>query len=315
MSARLFRSRRRGIVSLSGWQQRPRRELVVAGLVEPCTSDIRESEAGHEAGQRESVNPKLRDGLVRAGVGLVVEDMDRAVARLQEIDVARDESRLMTKRRAGAVDRFFGNDCDAVYMFKRRDIVFEEKNRNFDGDSRAVVDQHEALKPRMAVVVGADARNDQRRRVGGGVLLFDNHEAVEGEKVRRQLRAARAVFAAKKLVRAIAVHAFEKMCERGETGVASAAVVESSGAHEGKLGAVEGKFVDLAMIELDRADELRRREKREAAIAQPAVCREAGVRGKPARDSRRIDVMAVTRGEATAGFFKGITAIVCRERV
>jgi hypothetical protein len=40
------------------------------------------------------------------------------------------------------------------------------------------------------------------------------------------LRAARAVFAAKKLVLAIAVHTLQKICERRETGVASAAVVD-----------------------------------------------------------------------------------------
>ena len=134
-------------------QQAPRRELVVAGLVEPCASEIRESEARREAREGERVNRKLRYGFVGAGVGLVVEDMDRAVPHLQEIDVSRDESRLMTERRLGASGRFFGNDRDGVVIFKRGDIVFEEKNRDFNGDGRAVVDKHETLKPRMAVVV------------------------------------------------------------------------------------------------------------------------------------------------------------------
>ena len=72
----------------------------------------------------------------------------------------------------------------------------------------------------MPVVVGADARNDERRRVGRRVLLFEDDEAVEGEETGRQLRGAGAVFASKKLVRALVVHAFEKIRERRETGVA-----------------------------------------------------------------------------------------------
>jgi len=129
------------------------------------------------------------------------------------------------------------------------------------------------------------------------------------------LRAARAVFAAKKLMRAVAVGAFEKIRKRRETRVAFAAVVESARADEGELGAMKGEFVDLAVIELDRAGELRRREKRKTAIAQSTGGREAGMRGKPARDRRRIYGVAVTRGQPAAGFFKGIAAIVRRKRI
>lgn len=71
--------------------------------------------------------------------------MDRAVPHLQKIDVSCDKSAFMTERRTGASDRLLGNDRDAVVIFKRGDIVFEQKNRNFDCDGRAVVDQHEAL--------------------------------------------------------------------------------------------------------------------------------------------------------------------------
>ena len=51
----------------------------------------------------------------------------------------------MTERRLGASDRFLRNDRDAVVIFERGDILFEKKNWNFDGDGRAVIDQHEAL--------------------------------------------------------------------------------------------------------------------------------------------------------------------------
>ena len=187
------------------------------------------------------------------------------------------------------MDRFFGNDRDAVVVFKRGDIVFEETNRNFDGDGRAVVDEHEALQPRMAVVVGADARNDQRCRVGRGVLFFGNNEAVKGEKSGRELRAARAVFAPKQFVGAIAVYSFEKICERREARIASAAVVERACAHKGEFSAMRREFIDLAVIELKGADELRRGEECEAAFAQPAVCGEA-------RDARQASARSSPDG-------------------
>ena len=107
----------------------------------------------------------------------------------------------------------------------------------------------------------------------------------------------------------------QKIGEWRETRIAPAAVVKSARAHEGELGAVELEFIDLAVIELDRADELRWREELEAALAQPVICRKSRMGGQPARDRRRIDGVAVTRGQTAAGFFQSIAAIVCRERV
>src|SRR5271155_4009185 len=114
--------------------------------------------------------------------------MNRAVAHLQDVDVSRNESWFVTEGRTGTVHWFLGNDFDAVVFFECGDIIFDQKDRNFDGDGRAVVQEHEALKARMSVVIGADARNDERRRVGRRVLLFEDDKAVEGEKSRRQLR-------------------------------------------------------------------------------------------------------------------------------
>jgi hypothetical protein len=52
----------------------------------------------------------------------------------------------------------------------------------------------------MAVVAGANARNDEGGDVGGVVLLFEDAETVEVKDTGRQLRGARAVFAAKEVV-------------------------------------------------------------------------------------------------------------------
>ena len=52
--------------------------------------DVEELETRDTTRERKSVNAPLRDGFVCAGVGLVVEDMNRAVPYLQEIDVTGD---------------------------------------------------------------------------------------------------------------------------------------------------------------------------------------------------------------------------------
>ena len=89
-------------------QQTPGREFVVAGFVEPRALDVRENEAGHEAREGERVNGELRDGFVGARIGLVIEDVDRAVADLQEVDVSGDVSRLVAGAGAGAVNGSLG---------------------------------------------------------------------------------------------------------------------------------------------------------------------------------------------------------------
>ena len=69
-------------------------------------------EAGHEARERERVDRELRDRLVGARVGLVVEDVHAAVSHLQEIDVAGDGARLVAIARGRA-------RCRAVVRARR----------------------------------------------------------------------------------------------------------------------------------------------------------------------------------------------------
>jgi hypothetical protein len=111
------------------------------------------------------------------------------------------------------------------------------------------------------------------------------------------------------------VRTLQKIRKRRETRVASAAVVESACPHKGELCSVTNVVINLAVIQLVCADELRRREEFEAAVAQSAVGREARLLGEPARNRRRADGMAVARREASAGFFDGVAAIVGRKRV
>src|ERR1019366_7327767 len=70
------------------------------------------------------------------------------------------------------------------------------------------------------------------------------------------------------------------------------------------------EFIHLRVIKLDDADKLRRCEQLASACAQAAVSRDAGMRGKPAGDRGRVDGMAMTRGKAAGGVFKGMALIV-----
>ena len=75
------------------------------------------------------------------------------------------------------------------------------------------------------------------------------------------------------------------------------------------------EFIHLAVIELNGADKLRRREQREAAVAQSLICGQSRVLRKPARDRRRMDGMAVAGGQPTARLFERVAAVIGRERI
>jgi hypothetical protein len=49
------------------------------------------------------VDRELRDGLVRAGIGLVIENMHGVVSNLQKIDIAGDRARRPTRREFDAI--------------------------------------------------------------------------------------------------------------------------------------------------------------------------------------------------------------------
>jgi hypothetical protein len=68
----------------------------------------------------------------------------------------------------------------------------------------------------------------------------------------------------KEFVGASVSYSVQKICNRSEARVAAATVVQSTIAQEGKLGAVIGEFIDLPVIELDRADDLGRLEEPQA---------------------------------------------------
>ena len=96
-------------------------EFVVAVFVEPGALDVEELETGNEAREGEGIDGELRDWLVGAGVGLVVEDMDRAIADLQKVDMSGDRDASPGSAAWGAPDeRFFGAMAIRISLRARR---------------------------------------------------------------------------------------------------------------------------------------------------------------------------------------------------
>ena len=71
-------------------KQNSREKFAILFFVEPRALDVEEFETGNEARQRERVDRELRDRPIGAGVGLIVEDVDGAVAYLKKVDVSGD---------------------------------------------------------------------------------------------------------------------------------------------------------------------------------------------------------------------------------
>ena len=71
-------------------EERARKKFVVFLLVEPGAFDVEEFQARHAHGERERIDRELRDRLVGARIGFVVEDVHGIVAHLQKVEVAGD---------------------------------------------------------------------------------------------------------------------------------------------------------------------------------------------------------------------------------
>ncbi len=91
-------------------EQRAGEELAVLLFIEPGALDIEEPQF-RQARKRQRVEGELRDRLIRPGVRLVVEDMDGAIAHLEEVDMAGEDAR----------GNSFGQELNTVLNLKRVD--------------------------------------------------------------------------------------------------------------------------------------------------------------------------------------------------
>ena len=162
-----------------------------------------------------------------------------------------------------------------MFALQRRDVVLVQPNRDLDGNGGRIIGEHEALQLWMAFEIATDGRQNECGSFRSGVLSFDDDQLVEGEEIRPKLRSARAVLAAKEFVWARRGDVLEKIGERREVGSrkrrAAALVIERAVAKECELSAMICEFVDLAMVQLERSDQLRGREESSAASAKSAV--------------------------------------------
>ena len=146
---------------------------------------------------------------------------------------------------------------------------------------------------------------------GCRVLFAVDDDAVGIGESRARLRGAglRIVFAAEEFVRAGGGNVFEKGRECFEAPMLRIA------AQKRELRAMIRERVDLAMIELDRADGLRGRIDRRRFGAQAAKGRVLFVRADPGRDRGRGDSAAGFRLEALGGLVERVAEVVERERL
>ena len=163
----------------------------------------------------------------------------------------------------------------------------------------------------MPQLVVADGGNDQRRGLGRRVLFAIDDEAIDIGERRLRLRGAglRIVVAAKQLVRARGRNILKKRRERFK------ALMLRIAAQKRELRAMIGEGVDLAVIELDRADGLRRRIDRLRFGAKAAEGGLLFVRADPGCDRGRGDGAAGFRLQALGGFAERVAQVVERERL
>ncbi len=268
--------------------QSARKKLIVLLFVEPRAFNVEEFEARHADRERERIDRELRDGFIRACIGLVIENVHGVVAHLQKVEVAGDASFVAFDARG---------KLDPVPRFKLGDLGIGEPDRNFDGDGAGIIREHKVLQRLVPQLVATHRGNDEGGGLGRGVFFAVDDEARDVSEGGMRLRGAglRIVVAAKQVVRACCWDAFQKRGEGRKAPVLRIAMQER------ELRAVIREGVDLAMVELDRADRLRGRIHRFRFGTQPAESCVLLVRADPGRDGGR--------GDAAAGF--GFQALCC----
>src|SRR5271166_5541878 len=173
-----MRPRFPGALILMLHKKRAREKLVVFLFIEPGAFDVEELQAGHADGERECIDRQLRDGLVGARTGFVVENVHGVVSDLQKVDMAGDGARRPTRRK-----------LDPVSCFEVADLVFGKPNRNLDGNGARVVREHEILQRLVPQLIVADGRDDECGGLGRRILFAIDDEAVDIELYHRQVYA------------------------------------------------------------------------------------------------------------------------------
>ena len=141
-------------------------ELEVMAVIEPGAGEVKEAQAG-AARERQGIDHELGDRPFVDGARFVVEDMDTAVADLEDIDVAGD--------RVSGVDR----NVKAEVLPHVRDVCAREVDRHFHGHGHKIRGEHEALEFVMPALVVGDGLEGKVRNARRKVLLLHDLDASE----------------------------------------------------------------------------------------------------------------------------------------
>lgn len=190
---------------------------------------------------------------------LVIEDMDVAVANLEEVDVPGNHLGI-----------------DAQIEASRlvvRDIIPREKYRYLHRDCDRVVKEHEALQRLMAFPV-VRGRGQRKRREARCVIFFSGDARSE---VRRKLRRAldRSGEQVVRIVGADRVEVGLEILKAADVGVAYQHV---------ELRFVHFKAIHLTVLERVASNELTGREEGLSVLPQPRVGSQLAVFGDPGAD-------------------------------
>ena len=145
-------------------------ELEVVAVVEPGAGEVKEAQAG-ASGERQGIDHELGDRPLMVGARFIVQDVDTAVADLQDVDVAGD-------RRSG-VER----NVKAEFMLHVRDVFRCEVDRHLHGHGDGIRGEHEALELVVPALVVGDGLQRKVRNPWRKVLLLHDLDTGEVEGI------------------------------------------------------------------------------------------------------------------------------------
>jgi hypothetical protein len=222
-------------------------------------------------------------------LGLVIEDLQIPIANLQKVDVAGDEVTLEVELESAV---------PVVGEVRARKV-----HRDFDGDGGRVIDQHEALKRFVALLVrGCGGEHQSRKPCRIVFFPRDRRPEPRGEF-------GGAMFGClKHVVREIMTDRIEVVFRGSKVAVARDLEQEF------ELRSMEPEAVDLPMAERKTADHRLRIEQSSSRGAQTGVCGERLMSAypRPDRPLGNVDVEAFT--DFALRITEGVAEVVGRDR-
>ena len=145
-------------------------ELEVVTVIKPRAGEVKETQASASR-ERQRIDHELGNGPLVDGTRFVVEDVDAAVADLQDIDVAGD--------RSSSVDR----NVKAKVLLHVRDVFWRKIDRHFHCHGDGIRGKHKALEFVMPTLVVGDGLQRKMRNARRKVLPLHDLDTGEVERI------------------------------------------------------------------------------------------------------------------------------------